>query len=228
MSKEKLNQEEEMGMELTLEGDEILDEEMEEIIEEKVKQSEKESKKRKKGPKKSNKNSEGKTKKPKKKKEINYNDIRFIEREIKKGRISAPCFRIEKVDEDKTYDLLESKGIVFSKDAKYEKYNNTPKMVDGKWMVTLKAAEQYGDKFKGKHKDGTEIEHEFVRVELHKPGREKDVIETYKVSWAKDKQKTILKKQEEKKKKLEEEKKKKLEEEKKKKLEEESKKEDKK
>lgn len=193
----------EMEMELELDGDEILDEEMEKVISEKVKKEEKENKKNKskRGPKKNTSNKKEKGKKTKKK-EPNYKDKHFIEREIKKGRISAPCYRIEKAE--KGYDLLEAKGVIFPGDAKYEKYDNTQKMVDGKWMVALKAAEaNKSDVFNARHEDGVDIEHDFVRVELHKPGREKDVIELYSVAWAKRTQEEKIKREEERKAKAE-------------------------
>jgi hypothetical protein len=42
------------------------------------------------------------------------------------------------------------------------------------------------DKFKAVHENGEEVEHDYVRVELHKPGRDKDVVELFTVTEAKN------------------------------------------
>lgn len=195
-------------LELELDGDDLS--EMEEIVKEKVKQEEKENQKNKskRGPKpnssneKENRKDKKEKSKPKDKKKIDINDKRVIESQIKKGKISAPCFRIEKNEVDKTYDLLMAPGVIFSSDAKYEKYGNTKKMVDGKWMVTMKAVEVLGtEKFKARTEDGQELEHDYVRFELHKPGRDKDVVELMSVREAKSRAHEANKKLEEKKKK---------------------------
>lgn len=178
-------------MELVLDGESPVMEEIEEVVQENLKNEKamNEKAKSKRGPKSPRKPTEPSESKAKedKKNVINLKDARIIEREIKRGRLSAPCFRIEKT-ENGTYDLLHAEGIIFPEDAKgkYKKYDNTPKMVDGKWMVTLKAKELYGDKFKAKHQNGEEVEHQLVRFELHKPGREKDVVEVMTISRAID------------------------------------------
>lgn len=206
-----------MEMELEMDGADITSQ-MEEIVAEKVKQEEIKNKEQKHKPGPKPQTEEEKTAKKEAKAEesgkkeavLNLKDPNTVQREIKKGRLSAPCFRIEKVDADNTYDLKMSPGVIFSKDAKYEKYDNVKKMVDGKTMVTLKAVEVLGhEKFKAKHENGEEIEHDWVRVELHKPGRDKDVVELYSVRSEKEKARKleaeIKKKAEEAKKKAEKE-----------------------
>jgi hypothetical protein len=60
-------------------------------------------------------------------------------------------------------------------------------MNDGKFVLTNHAAESLNtDKFKAKHENGEEVEHDYVRVELHKPGRDKDVVELFTVKEAKN------------------------------------------
>lgn len=195
MSEQNKNQVEEMEMEMELDGEEITAE-MEEIVSEKEKAEEKKNKeqKHKRGPKPKTEEEKAKNKedKPKEKQEkkLNLKDINTIQREIKKGRLSAPCYRIEKVEGENgiSYDLLRAYGVIFSKDAvgNYKKYDNIQKMNDGKSLVTIDASKQLNtEKFKAKHENGEEVEHDYVRYELSKPGRDKDVIQLMRVSEAK-------------------------------------------
>lgn len=186
MSEKNQEKVEEMEMEMELDGEDVM-EEMEELVAEKVKQEEKENKaqKSKRGPKPGNKNKEEKEKKEPKKKELNLKDLNIIQREIKKGRLPAPQGRVEKTDDGYVMKLAD--GIIFPSDAKYKEVGTTQKMNDGKYILTeLAAKELKAEKFKAKHENGEEVEHEFVRVELHKPGREKDVVHLFTVNQAKN------------------------------------------
>lgn len=213
-------QEEEMGMELELDGEEVQGQ-MEELVKEKVNQEEKENQeqKSKRGPKPNNKKddvpaADGKDDKPAdkpKEKALNLKDQNIIQREIKKGRLSAPQGRIEKTEAG-DYIMLLADGIIFPQDAKgnYKEVSHIAKMNDGKYVLTNHAATSLkADKFTAKHENGEEVEHEYVRVELHKPGRDKDVVELYTVTEAKNFLKIqdakTIKKEEEAKKKAEKE-----------------------
>lgn len=205
-----------MEMEMELEGSEI-SAEMEEIVSEKVKQEEKQNQeqKSKRGPKpltdeeKAAKKEEKKD--DKKEKALNLKDINIIQREIKKGRLSAPQGRIEKTEAG-DYIMKLADGIIFPQDAKdnFKEAGRIAKMNDGKSVITVAAATALNvDKFKAKHENGEEVEHDYVRVELHKPGRDKDVVELYTVREAKDilrRQEAVIKKKEEDTKKKEEKK----------------------
>lgn len=208
----------EMEMEMELDGEEIQGE-MEELVAEKVKKEEKENKeqKSKRGPKpkKDEIPAEGEVKeKPvaeKKEKALNLNDQNIIQREIKKGRLAAPQGRIEKTEAG-DYIMKLADGVIFPQDAKatMKEFARIAKMNDGKYAVTNHAAQTLNtDKFKAKHENGEEVEHDYVRVELHKPGRDKDVVELFTVKEAKNYMKVteakIAKKEEEAKKKAEKE-----------------------
>jgi colicin import membrane protein len=180
-------------MEMELDSEEIQND-MEELVAEKVKKEEKENKeqKSKRGPKPGGKKEETPEgeKKPAEKKEkaLNLNDQNIIQREIKKGRLAAPQARIEKTEAG-DYVMKLADGIIFPQDAKnsIKEVGRIAKMNDGKYVITNMASESLKmDKFKAKHENGEEVEHEWVRVELHKPGREKDVVELFTVSAAKD------------------------------------------
>lgn len=185
---------EEMEMEMELDGEDIQSE-MEELVSEKVKKEEKENKeqKSKRGPKPGNKKEEtinDESKKPleKKEKALNLNDSNIIQREIKKGRLAAPQGRIEKTEAG-DYIIKLADGVIFPQDAKetMKEFTKIAKMNDGKYVLTKHAADTLkADKFKAKHENGEEVEHDYVRVELHKPGRDKDVVELYTVREAKD------------------------------------------
>ena len=183
---------EDAGMELELDGEEVQND-MEELVAEKVKKEEKEHKeqKSKRGPKPGNKKEEKEDEeKPAEKKEkaLNLADLNIIQREIKKGRLSAPQGRIEKTEAG-DYILKLADGIIFPQDAQgnFKEVNNIAKMNDGKYILTKHAADSLNTKkFKAKHESGEEVEHDYVRVELHKPGREKDVIELFTVRAAED------------------------------------------
>jgi hypothetical protein len=184
----------EMEMELELDG-ETVESEMEELVAEKVKQEEKNNKaqKHKRGPKPNSekKDKDNKEKAPKKEKALDLKNKNIIQREIKKGRLSAPCGRIEKIetsDGSNQYKLLLAEGVIFAEDAKenYKELETVNKMNDGKFIVTQSASDRLGtEKFNAKHENGEEVEHDWVRVELHKPGRKKDVIELFTVADAK-------------------------------------------
>jgi hypothetical protein len=178
-------------MEMELDGEEIQNE-MEPLIQENIKKEEKENQeqKSKRGPKpggsKETKNDEGDKPSEKKEKALNLKDQNIIQREIKKGRLSAPQGRIEKT-ENGDYVMKLAPGVIFPKDAKYEVVDTITKMNDGKFVLTNYAAKTLGvDKFKAVHENGEETEHNFVRVELHKPGRDKDVVELFTVTEAKN------------------------------------------
>lgn len=203
-------------MEMELDGEEIQNE-MEPLVQENIKKEEKENQeqKSKRGPKpggkKETKTDEG-DEKPAEKKEkaLNLKDQNIIQREIKKGRLAAPQGRIEKTEDGNTYVMKLAPGIIFPKDAanNYEIVDSISKMNDGKYVLTNHAAKSLGaDKFMAKHENGEDVEHQYVRVELHKPGRDKDVVELFTVSEAKN----FLNIQEAKDKKKEEEAKKKAE-----------------
>jgi hypothetical protein len=185
----QMEENQEMEMELELDGESV-EEEMEELVSEKVKQEEKKNKeqKHKRGPKpKSESEKKDKEKAPKKEKALDLSNQNIIQREIKKGRLMAPCGRIEKM-EDGDYKLLLAEGIIFAEDAvgNYKELEVTKKMNDGKFIVTQTASDNLGaEKFKSKHENGEEVEHVFVRIELHKPGRKKDVVELFTVAEAK-------------------------------------------
>lgn len=191
-NQEVVNQE--MEMELEMDGEEIQGE-MEELVAEKVKKEEKENKeqKSKRGPKPGNKEEKAakeEDKKPEEKKEkaLNLNDQNVIQREIKKGRLSAPQGRIEKTEAG-DYIMKLADGVIFPQDAKetMKEFDKIGKMNDGKFVLTNHAAEVLKtDKFTAKHENGEEVEHDYVRVELHKPGRDKDVVELFTVRAAKD------------------------------------------
>ena len=182
-----------MEMTMTMDGEELMGE-IEEVVAEKVKQEEIDNKanKHKRGPKEgsTNKAKEGKEPKEPKKKEINLSDLNVIQREIKKGRISAPQGRIEKDENSSQYILKLADGVIFSKDAKenMKEFAQNKVMNDAKYEVTLEAVKRLGnvDKFKAQHENGQEVEHNYVRVELHKPGRDKDVVMLFTTSEAKN------------------------------------------
>jgi hypothetical protein len=182
-------------MELEMDGEEIQDE-MEELIKERVEKDERDAKeqKHKRGPKPQTEEEKAakKEKAPKKEKVLNLKDKVIQEREIKKGRLSAPQARIEKVEspDGNKYKLLLADGVIYPQDAKgnMKEIDEITKMNDGKYIITNLAAKNLGmDKFKSKHENGEEIEHDYVRVELHKPGRDKDVVMLFTVAEAKGK-----------------------------------------
>lgn len=180
-----------MEMTMTLDGEDLM-EEMEEIAAENVKIEEAANKanKHKRGPKpgSTNKSKEGKEPKAPKVKELNLSDTNVVQREIKKGRITAPQGRIEKDENSSQYILKLADGVIFAKDAKetMKEFAQNKVMNDAKYQVTNEAAKRLGtDKFKAQHENGQEVEHAFVRVELHKPGRDKDVVMLFTVSEAK-------------------------------------------
>lgn len=190
--------EEEEEMELELDGDEI-EGEMEELVAENVAKAEKQHKeqKHKRGPKPGSKKktSDDKEAKPKKSKEADLNNPQIVQREIKKGRLSSPQGRIEKTDEG--YRLMIAEGVILRDDVKeFKEFAVVSKMQEGKSLVFLKAAEMLGtETFKGITHDGKEKEHGFVRVELHKPGREKDVVELYNAAFANSEKKKMEEKE---------------------------------
>lgn len=203
----------EMEMELEIDGEEV-NNEMEELVAEKVQKEERDNQeqKHKRGPKPQTEEEKAEKKEnqkeEKKEKALNLNDVNIQQREIKKGRLSAPQGRIEK--NENGYSLKLAQGIIFPQDAKatMTEFQTTQRMNDGKYIVTSMAAKNLGlDKFKAKHENGEEVEHQYVRVELHKPGREKDVVELFTVAQAKE----FMKVQDAKDKKKEEEAKKKAE-----------------
>jgi hypothetical protein len=210
-------QDQEMGMELELDGEEVQGQ-MEELVKEKVNQEEKENQeqKSKRGPKPGNKKddvpaADDKPVDKPKEKALNLKDKNIVEREIKKGRLSAPQGRIEKTEAG-DYIMLLADGIIFPQDAKgnYKEISHIAKMNDGKYVLTNHAATSLNtDKFTAKHENGEEVTHDYVRVELHKPGRDKDVVELYTVTEARNFLKIqdakIIKKEEEAKKKAEKE-----------------------
>lgn len=174
------------GMEMELDADDL-----ESLVEENVENKERQKRKedsRKRGPKGPRKDKEDKVEKKSSPKNKDLKSPSVLQRELKKGNIAAPQGRIEKIDDGK-YKMLLSKGIMVKDDVKgdYEEVGTVDKMEEGKWILTSIAAEKYGDKFKHEKEDGTFIEHDFIRVELHKPGRPKDVSEIYSVKTAFDK-----------------------------------------
>jgi hypothetical protein len=180
-------------MEMELDGEEIQND-MEELVAEKVKKEEKENKeqKSKRGPKPGNKKEdaspEGETKPEKKEKALNLADKNIVQREIKKGRLAAPQGRIEKTEAG-DYIMKLAPGVIFPQDAKgnFLDVDKIAKMNDGKYVLTMAAATGLNtDKFKAVHENGEEVEHDYVRVELHKPGRDKDVVELFTVTEAKN------------------------------------------
>jgi hypothetical protein len=199
------------GMELVMDGDKM--EEMESIVEEKVKDSQEKAKSesRKRGPKagkdkdKETDANESKTADASSPKESpsDLKNIRIMEREIKKGKVISPLGRIEKNAENRYDLLLVSELSAYSPKVKYEKVGETDKLVDGKWELSVIAADKFGDRFKLKL-DGTalavegeeSVSHEFVRVELHKPGRDKDVVEIYSIKDSRSKSKNATVKSE--------------------------------
>jgi len=212
--KENAKMAENQEMELELSGDE-LEQEMEPIVKDQIKKEEKanQTNKSKPGPKagSTKKKNEGKEAAPKKEKELNLNDFSVVLKEIKKGRISSPQGRIEKT-EDGNYKLLLKDGVIFPTDGKFEVFDTIDKMIVGKDVVTLEAAKRFATngKFKAKHENGEELEHNYVRIELHKPGRKKDVVEIFTIKEAQNKlkqrQELEMKREAEKKKKEEKEK----------------------
>jgi hypothetical protein len=203
-------------MEMELDGEEIQGE-MEELVAEKVKKEERDNQeqKHKRGPKPGGRKEEKEINESpveKKEKALNLKDINIIQREIKKGRLAAPQGRIEKTEAG-DYVMKLAEGIIFPQDVKdnFKEIGKIAKMNDGKFVLTNYAANTLKvDKFIAKHENGEEIEHQYVRVELHKPGREKDVVELYTVTDAKNYLKIqdakLIKKEEEAKKKAEKEK----------------------
>lgn len=193
-SLESANEQQEVEtLELEMDGEE-LEEEMEDIVKEKVKAEEKENKeqKHKRGPKpgakkdKDDKEDGDKPKKEKKTKELDLSNPNIVEREIKKGRLSAPQGRIEKTD--KGYKILVSDGIIFPKDQNWKHEDDVSIMHEGKYITTMKFNDLSEDgKFKAQHENGTEVLHQWVRVELHKPGRDKDVVELFSLTSAQQK-----------------------------------------
>lgn len=197
------DEEEVMEMELELDGEEFaeeleleldgedLQEEIEESVLEKVKEEEKKNKeqKSKRGPKPGSrkKNNDGEEKPAAKPKELDLKNPNIVQREIKKGRLTAPQGRIVKVDDG--YEILISKGIIYPKDQNWQSEGNIKVMHEGKFVTTLKFEDLLNEngKFNSTHENGSEIEHEFVRVELNKPGRDKDVVELYSISEARSK-----------------------------------------
>ncbi len=179
----------ENGMELELD-DETL-EDMEEIIQDKVAKEAAENKKKKskpgpKGPRKEKTDEEKKASKPKK---TTAEELKSsLERNIKKGIICAPQGRIEKLD-DGNYRMLLAEAVGTREDvgphAEWTHVDDIKVMHHGKFILTEYAADKFGFPFQHQTDDGEVIEHNFVRVELHKPGREKDVIELFKVDEAK-------------------------------------------
>jgi hypothetical protein len=183
------------SLELEMDGEE-LEEEMEDIVKEKVKAEEKsnQEQKHKRGPKpgakKEKEEAAEKTdgEKPAKKpaKELDLSNSNIVEREIKKGRLSAPQGRIEKTDEG--YKILVSDGIIFPKDQNWKHEETVSIMHEGKYITTIKFDGLSEDgKFKAQHENGTEVSHQWVRVELHKPGRDKDVVELFSLNSAQQK-----------------------------------------
>jgi hypothetical protein len=192
-SESALENTEDEGLELEMDGEE-LEEEMEDIVKEKVKAEEKqnEEQKHKRGPKpggkkdKEEKASDGEEKPAKKPKELDLTNPNIVEREIKKGRLSAPQGRIEKTDSG--YKILTSDGIIYPKDQNWKHEDTVSIMHEGKFITTLKFENLSEDgKFKAKHENGQEVLHQWVRVELHKPGRDKDVVELFSLNSAQQK-----------------------------------------
>jgi colicin import membrane protein len=191
---ESVQVEDSMEMEMELVMDEETTAEMEELVEENVKKADQkhQEQKRKRGPKpgSENKKKDEKEKedKPKKEKALNLQDMNIVQREIKKGRLSAPQGRIEKMEDGSGYLMKFAEGVIFPQDAKenMKEVEKVAKMNDGKFLLTNHASTVLNtEKFKAKHENGEEVEHDYVRVELHKPGREKDVIELFTVREAK-------------------------------------------
>lgn len=181
----------EMEMEMELDSEEVQGE-MEELVAEKVEKEAKENKeqKSKRGPKPGEKAEKEEDKKPEEKKEkaLNLKDSNIVQREIKKGRLAAPQGRIEKTEAG-DYVMKLADGVIFPQDAKgnLKEVGKIAKMNDGKYVLTKTAADNLKtDKFTAKHENGEEVEHDWVRVELHKPGREKDVVELFTVKEAKN------------------------------------------
>lgn len=196
---DEIKADESSGMEFEVDGDE-LHEEMEDIVKAKVKEDTKaaEEQKSKRGPKPGSKrepkepelDEDGKVKEPKatKSKELDLTHTNIVQREIKKGRLSAPQGRIER-NVDGGYEMFISNGIIFSKDQNWISQGPVDIMHEGKFITTIKFADLANEngKFPAVHENGTKTEHEFVRVELHKPGRAKDVVELFSISEAKSK-----------------------------------------
>lgn len=185
VTEQNLNETTAPEMELELTGDE-LEQEMEPIVKDKIKKEEKENaaNKSKPGPKpgSTNKKSDEKKDETPKKKELNLKDTNVIQREIKKGNLAAPQGRIEKM-EDGNYRMLLKDGVIFPTDGEWKEFGTIPKMIEGKDVVTLEAAQRFSQNgvFKAKHSNGEEIDHNWVRIELHKPGRDKDVVEIFTI-----------------------------------------------
>lgn len=178
----------EMEMELEIDADELEETVAKNV--EKQEQKKREAEKSKRGPKGPRKNKEeGEAEKKSAKKDIDLSNVRILEREIKKGTVAAPQGRIEKIVEGENAGkyrmLLAEGGVMIKKDVKeYEEVGIIDKLQEGKWVLTNIAAERYGKKFNHQTDEGQTITHHYVRVELHKPGREKDVTEIYPVPWA--------------------------------------------
>lgn len=179
-------------MELSLDDEELGD--MEKIVDEKIEESEKKVK-GKKGKKAKEESEDGeeaaeKEEKPKAKEKVDLTSGRILEREIKKGNVFCAQGRIEKTDEGDYRMLLADEITTRTKDLEFKEVGRTAKLNDGKWEIALLAKEKFGDKFV--HMDGDKaIKHDTIRVELHKPGRDKDVVETYSLTWAQSQAKSI-------------------------------------
>lgn len=195
---EFVENDEDFSNEMELELDDESLNEMEEIVAEKVKEEEYKSKKEKskpgpKGPR-DKKESTEKTKKEKTAVEIKSN----LEKLIKKGVIAAPQGRIEKM-EDGNYRMLLAEAVGTREDvgphSEWTHVDDVKVMHHGKFILTEYAADKFGFPFKHQTDDGEIIEHKFVRVELHKPGRDKDVVELYLVDDAKRRVKELTKKE---------------------------------
>lgn len=118
---------------------------------------------------------------------VDLSSGRILEREIKKGTVTCPQFRIIKIN-DGSYDIHMAPELsTRTKELKFEKVGNSSKLVDAKIDAGIIAAKAFGEKFT--HVDGNQtIEHEWYRFEMHKPGRDKDVTESLKISQAKSSQ----------------------------------------
>jgi hypothetical protein len=191
-------------MEMTLGGEDEM-QRMEEIVGDKINEEQRankisQSKRGPKGPRKDKvtETTAETTTVPKVTEKADIRNTRIMEREIKRGTIVSPQGRIEKTTDGDYLMLLASELTSRTENLKFEEVGKIDKLNDGKFAISVIAAEKFGEKFKvsldgkslvGEGEDG--VIHDLVRVELHKPGRDKDVVEAYNIKWAVSQKKSM-------------------------------------
>jgi hypothetical protein len=195
--------EEDSGMEMTLGGENEM-QQMETIVGDKVAEEQRindanKSKRGPKGPRTPTTTEGGETTPPKEKEKIDLRNARIMEREIKRGTVVCPQGRIEKTEDGKYKMLLAPELSVRTKELKFEEVGTIDKLNDGKWALSAIAGERFAPNFRvssdgqalANDDDAGSVIHDYVRVELHKPGRDKDVVESYRIKWAADQKKVV-------------------------------------